>query len=95
MENIEEFSLGVSRGAATSLSDLTLWPYSGAHRPAEKDINLADISLWDGPDRNTVMPAVKDTMAEVYHIFGSRKITHRLWDEKGYLLYVRGVEGTR
>ena len=41
------------------------------------------------------MPAVKDTMAEVYHIFGSRKITHRLWDEKGYLLYVRGLEGTR
>jgi hypothetical protein len=95
MENIEEFSLGVSRGAAASFNDLTLWPYSGAHRPVEKDVNLADISRWDGPDRNIVMPVVKDTMAEVYHIFGSRKTTHRLWDEKGYLTYVKGVEGTR
>ncbi len=95
MENIEEFSLGVSRGAASSLNDLVLWPYSGAHRPVEKDVNLADIPRWDSPDRNIVTPVVKDTMAEVYHIFGSRKITHRLWDEKGYLTYVKGVEGTR
>ena len=49
MENIEEFSLGVSRGAARSLSDLTLWPYSGAHRPVEKDVNLADISGGTDP----------------------------------------------
>ena len=95
MENIEEFSLGISRGAANSLSDSALWSYSGAHRPVEKDVNLGDIFRWDGPDRNIVMLVVKDIMDEVYRIFGSRKTTHRLWDEKGYLTYVKGVEGTR
>lgn len=95
MENIEEFSLGIPRGAANSLSDLALWSYSGAHRPVEKDVNLGDIFRWDGPDRDIVMPVVKDIMDEVYRIFGSRKTTHRLWDEKGYLTYVKGVEGMR
>jgi hypothetical protein len=90
MENIEEFSLGVSRGAASSL-----WPYSGAHRPVERDVNLRDIFRWDGPDRNIVMPVVKDIMDEVYRIFGTPKTTHRLWDEKGYLTYVKGLEGRR
>jgi hypothetical protein len=95
MENIEEFSLGVSPDAASSVSDLAMWRYSGAHHPVEKDVNLADISRWDGPDRNIVIPDVKGIMDEVYRIFGAPKTTHRLWDEKGYLIYVRGLEGTR
>ncbi|HMD99830.1 MAG TPA: ATP-binding protein [Terriglobia bacterium] len=95
MDNIEDFTLGVSRAEANSFSGLRLWRYTGAHHPVEKDVSLPDVFRWDGNDRNTVMPVVKDIMGEVYRIFGSPRIAHRLWDEKGHLEYVKGSEASR
>jgi hypothetical protein len=89
-ENIEDFSMGFqgdSRGVVAI-------PYSGPSSPIERELRLSEIYAYDGDKRNIAMPIVKDIMAEVCRIFGSAH-PPALWDENGYLNYVKGLEGTR
>jgi hypothetical protein len=66
------------------------------HEPIHRDIELATIHDHDGDSRNIVMNVVRDIINEVYRIFGfSGAGSPRLWDENGYLLYVRGLENQR
>ena len=89
-ENIEDFSMGY-QGDSPGVVAI---PYSGPSSPIERQLRLSEVYAYDGNKRNVAMPIVKDIMAEVCRIFGS---VHppALWDENGYLSYVKGLEGTR
>lgn len=90
-ENIEDFSMGFQ--GSSSYVDTS--PYSGFHLPIERKVNLSEVYKYDDGDmRNIAMPAVKDIMDEVCRIFGNAQ-PPGLWDEKGYLTYVKGSENTR
>jgi hypothetical protein len=92
LENIEEFSL---RFQEISSLGFTRSSYSGAHHPIDREVSLPDVHTYDGDKRNVVMPVVMDIMEEVCRIFGYPQTPHGLWDEHGYLTYVKGLEGTR
>jgi hypothetical protein len=90
-ENIEDFSMGFQ--GSSSYVDTS--PYSGFHLPIEREVNLSEVYKYDDADRrNIAMPTVKDIMDEVCRIFGNAQ-PPGLWDEKGYLTYVKGAENTR
>lgn len=89
-ENIEDFSMGFQ--GSSSYVDTS--PYSGFHLPIEREMNLSEVYKYDGDRRNIAMPAVKEIMDEVCRIFGNAQ-PPELWDEKGYLTYVKGAEYTR
>jgi hypothetical protein len=89
-ENIEDFSMGFQRDS----SGVVAIPYSGPASPIERELRLSEAYAYDGDERNIAMPIVKDIMAEVCRIFGSA-YPPALWDENGYLNYVKGLEGTR
>lgn len=69
--------------------------YTGTHQPIKRKVPLASVHRYDGHQRNIVMPVVRDIMEEVGHIFGLSRVPPNLWDEAGYLLYVRGLENQR
>lgn len=75
------------------------WPqradYSGAHDPIEKQVGLDTIYDYDGPQRNVVIPVVKEIMEEVSRIFGLSGVAPNLWDQSGVLTYVKGLENQR
>ena len=89
-ENIQDFSMGF-QGDSPGVVAI---PYSGPSSPIERELSLSEIYAYDGDKRNIAIPIVKDIMAEVCRIFG---IAHppALWDENGYLHYVKGLEGIR
>jgi hypothetical protein len=89
-ENIEDFSMGFQ--GSSSVIDTS--PYSGFHSPIEREIHLPEVHKYDGDKRNIAMPTVKDVMDEVCRIFGDAQ-PPALWDEKGFLTYVKGAENTR
>ncbi len=89
-ENIEDFSMGY-QGDSPGVVAI---PYSGLNSPIERELRLSEVYAYDGDKRNVTMPIVKDIMAEVCRIFGSAH-PPALWDENGYLNYVKGLEGTR
>lgn len=89
-ENIEDFSMGFQ--GSSSYVDTS--PYSGFHLPIERKVNLSEVYKYDGDKRNIAMPAVKDILDEVCRVFGDAR-PPGLWDEKGYLTYVKGSENTR
>ena len=87
-EHIEEFAIAMdfrwSEGHYTP------------HEPIKREVELSKIHDQDGEKRNIVMDVVKDIVNEVYRIFGFSKAgSPRLWDENGYLLYVKGLENQR
>jgi hypothetical protein len=89
-ESINDFSMafqGDSPYVARS-------PYSGSHSPIEREIALSEVYAYDGDRRNVAMPVVKDIMEEVCRIFSDAH-PPGLWDDSGYLHYVRGSESTR
>jgi hypothetical protein len=90
LENIEDFSLAFQG----SSSDVVKSPYLGSHSPIEREIRLSDIYPHDGEKRNIAIPVVKDIMGEVCRIFSDAQ-PPALWDEKGYLTYVKGSESSR
>jgi hypothetical protein len=89
-ENIEDFSMGF-QGDSPGVVAI---PYSGPSSPLERELRLSGIYAYDGDKRNIAIPIVKDIMAEVCRIFGSAH-PPALWDENGYLNYVKGLESTR
>lgn len=89
-ENIEDFSMGF-QGDSPGVVAI---PYSGPSSPIERELRLSEVHAYDGDKRNVVMPIVKDIMAEVCRVFGGA-YPPALWDESGYLEYVKGSEGTR
>lgn len=89
-ENIEEFSVGFH--GSSSIVDTS--PYSGFHLPIERELNISEVYKYDGDRRNIAMPDVKNIMEEVCRIFGDAQ-PPGLWDEDGYLTYVKGAENTR
>ena len=89
-ENIEDFSMGF-QGDSPGVVAI---PYSGPSSPIEREVRLSEIYAYDGDKRNIAMPIVKDIMAEVCRIFGNAQLP-ALWDESGYLHYVKGLESTR
>ena len=71
-------------------------PYSGYHRPIIlKDLKLDDIYDYNGTKRNVTMPVVKQIVNKICTIFGLSKALPGVWDEEGYLVYVRGLESHR
>lgn len=72
-------------------------PYSGSHKPIIKDnVNLSEINSFDNKEKkNVVSPLVKEIMDEVSRIFGASKTLSGVWDENGYLTYVKGLEHLR
>jgi len=59
-------------------------------------VALSEIHDHDKGKRNIVMNVVRDIVDEVYRIFGFSKAgTPPLWNEQGYLLYVKGLENVR
>jgi Schlafen, AlbA_2 len=89
--NIEDWSLGFP----SQLNTLLFSKYAGQNEPIQREINLSDIYDAFGPKRNIVMPPVQDLMEEISRIFGLSKVPAGLWDNSGYLLYVKGLENTR
>jgi len=70
--------------------------YAGSHRPIEHDVRLSEIHAYnDREKRNIVSPIVKEIMDEVSRIFGLSETLRGVWDDKGYLYYVRGLENHR
>jgi hypothetical protein len=66
------------------------------HEAIHREVELSAIYDHDGDRRNIVMNVVRDIIDEVYRIFGFSGVgSPRLWDENGYLLYVRGLENQR
>ena len=66
------------------------------HEPIRREVELSDIHDYNGNTRNVVMDVVRDIIDEVYRIFGFSKAgPPKLWDDSGYLLYVRGLENQR
>jgi hypothetical protein len=66
------------------------------HQPIHREVELSAIHDYDGDKRNIVLNVVRDIIDEVYRIFGFSKAgSPRLWDENGYLLYVKGLENQR
>lgn len=66
------------------------------HQPIRRRVELSAIHDHDGDRRNVVMNVIRDIIDEVYRIFGFSKAgSPRLWDENGYLLYVKGLEAQR
>jgi hypothetical protein len=66
------------------------------HEPIRREVDLSDINDYSGDKRNIVMDVVRDFIDEVYRIFGFSKAgPPKLWDDLGYLLYVRGLENQR
>jgi hypothetical protein len=87
-EHIEDFSIAVDYG--------WLEGHYSTHEPIRREVELSEIHDYDGDKRNIVMDVVRDITDEVYRIFGFTKAgPPRLWDERGYLLYVRGLENQR
>ena len=91
LENIEDFCMGFG----WSSSGVDRSPYLGPHHPIRRDVSLSEVYTYDGDKRNVVMPVVKDIMDEVCRIFGHAAAPPGLWDEKGYLEYVKGSEALR
>lgn len=69
--------------------------YTGSHERIERNVPLDEIHDYDGNKRNVVIPAVADIMAEVGRIFGLSQAPRNVWDESGYLWYVKGLEAQR
>lgn len=69
--------------------------YTGSHEPIERKVRLDEIHDYDGDKRNIVIPVVGDIMGEVGRIFGLSQAPRNLWDESGYLWYVKGLEPQR
>jgi hypothetical protein len=90
LENIEDFSLAFQGSSSYVVKS----PYSGSHGPIEREIRLSDIYPHDGEKRNIAIPVVKDIMGEVCRILSEAQ-PPALWDEKGYLTYVKGSESSR
>ncbi len=88
--NIEHFCMAFDWGPRGLRS-----PYSGSHQRIKREVSLSEIYPYDGDKRNVVMPLVKDIMDEVCRIFGYPETPPGLWDEKGYLTYVKGAEYVR
>lgn len=66
------------------------------HEPICREVALSDVHDYDGEKRNIVMSVVRDIIDEVYRIFGFSKAgSPMLWDEHGYILYVKGLENQR
>lgn len=90
-DNIKNFSVAFGTQTLNKL----VYPYSGSHRPIERDVDLADIHDYNGPKRNVVFPAVVEMMDEICRIFGLSKTPPGVWDGNGYLIYVQGLESQR
>jgi hypothetical protein len=91
LENIENFVMDLS-----GRSFFSKFPYSGAHQPVRREVSLADVHTYDGDQRNTVMPVVRDVMDEICRIFGAEKTPAGVWDQSGRLTYVApGLESQR
>jgi hypothetical protein len=89
--NIENFVMDLS-----GRSFFSKLPYSGAHQPVRREVSLADVHTYDGDQRNTVMPVVRDVMDEICRIFGAEKTPAGVWDQSGRLTYVApGLESQR
>jgi Putative DNA-binding domain len=66
------------------------------HEAILREVELSAIYDHDGDKRNVVINVVRDIIDEVYRIFGFSGVgSPRLWDENGYLIYVRGLENQR
>jgi hypothetical protein len=91
LDGIENFSLifGHTFGGTSTSA------YAGSHDPIVRDVALAEIHDYDGPKRNIVTSPVQDIMDEVSRIFGLSKTPRGVWDEKGFLAYVKGLESSR
>lgn len=90
-KDIDQFSLlfaGLTGFASTAR-------YSGHHEPLHRDVRLDDIHDYRGPQRNVVMPAVKDLISEVCRIFGLSQVPPGIWNDSNELIYVKGLEGSR
>jgi hypothetical protein len=69
--------------------------YTGKHVPIVKAIQLTDIHGHGDKTRNVASPATREIMDEISHIFGFSKMLGGVWDDTGYLHYVRGLENLR
>jgi len=66
------------------------------HEPIRREVELPAVHNYNGDGRNIVMGVVRDIIDEVYRIFGFAKSgPSKLWDDSGYLLYVKGLENQR
>jgi hypothetical protein len=91
LDNIEDFSLSFERNPLFGQSS-----YSGGHHPIERHVPLLGVHAYDSPERNIVIPVVKDIMDEICRIFGLSKTPPGVWDQKGWLTYVGpGLENLR
>ena len=91
LEHIESLPMGFPAPEGRWMQD---HQYVGPHEPISRVIKLSEIHDHDGEMRNAVMPAVADMMDEIARIYGQSK-ARNLWDENGWLLYVRGLENQR
>lgn len=89
--NIDDWSLGYGHQFGSYLTS----QYAGDHEPIRREIELSDIYDPFGPKRNIVMPIVQNMMQEISRIFGFSNVPAGLWDNSGYLLYVKGLEDMR
>lgn len=91
LEHIEGFELSIPRESWAEYSS-----YTGAHQPITRIVDLKDVYDYDdNENRNIVMPVVRDIMDEVGRIFGLSQAPANIWDSRGYLNYVRGLESQR
>ncbi len=91
LEHIENFSMRFDASRANEATS----PYGGSHERIELDVEFADIYDHDGEQRNIAMPATREITDEVCRIFGFTKTLPGVWDSRGYLHYVKGLEYTR
>lgn len=92
LENIEEFSMSFQESFSPGLIRS---PYSGIHEPIEREVALSEVHPFDSDRRNIVMPVVRDIMDEVCRIFGYSEAPPGLWDQNGFFMYVKGLQGSR
>jgi len=90
LEHMEVFRLAIPMGSWAQYV-----PYAGGHEPLTREVTLEEIYDFDADRRNIVMPTVRDIMDEVGRIFGLSQAPSGLWDDHGYLLYVKGLESQR
>ncbi len=87
-EQIEDFSIAMDFRWSEG--------HYSPHEPIRREVELSDIHDYNGDKRNIVMDVVRDIIDEVYRIFGFTKAgAPKLWDDSGYILYVKGLENQR
>jgi hypothetical protein len=87
-ENVEDYGVVID------------WHFSDGQynqrEPIIREVELSKVHDHNGDKRNIVMDDVRNILDEVYRVFGfSNANAPRLWDDRGQLTYVKGLENQR